>query len=137
MSAPGDGLREFAMEVAESLDGEGTVVYRYRLTMSRGTDGGTVLTEWESPWETLQAQTLAGARLEARDRAVLVVALIQGVKVESLEPEPLRCTCREVTLPDGHGVLLARPGGGGVEHHEPATACWLEPHRRVRDSPQA
>ncbi len=75
-------LREFRVEVASvSPDAPGEHLYAYRVTIVRG-----ALVEYVSPWEGLQATTEDAARAEARTRATLVMALVQGAHVESLEP---------------------------------------------------
>jgi hypothetical protein len=74
------GLREFAVSLrpapADSEPG-----YQYAITMTRG-----ALVEWQSPWADLRATGEEAARAEAHDRAVIVMALVQGARVESLEP---------------------------------------------------
>lgn len=76
----GLGLREFSYSLRECAPG-GEYVYEYAVTIRRGN-----LTEYESPWENLQATTLEAARAEAQTRTALVAAMVQGARVESLGP---------------------------------------------------
>ncbi len=79
-----DSLREFHVEVAARPVypvSDPAVEYAYRVTITRGP-----LTEWRSPWEVLQATDSDAALAEARDRAALVMVMVQGAHVESLTP---------------------------------------------------
>lgn len=74
-------LREFSYDVQATMDAEGQAVYAYRMRLVRG-----ALLEWESPYEPLLARTAEAAAVEARNRALQVMALVQGATIESLEP---------------------------------------------------
>lgn len=69
---------EFSWELAQDTS---TKVYSYRMTMRRG---GEV--EYESPWESLPTQDERVAREMARERTMMVAAMIVGARVESLTP---------------------------------------------------
>lgn len=75
------GLRTFAYVLNERLHEDGEVSYTYEVRITRGT-----LLEYESPEEVLVASSEEAAKAEAATRTSLVMAMVQGGTVESLEP---------------------------------------------------